>query len=41
MPTGAVQLHRVLKTKPERIYKAFLDADADADADGMAKWLPP
>ena len=35
MPTGAVQLHRVLKTKPERIYKVFLDAD------GMAKWLPP
>ena len=35
MPTGTVRLHRVLKTKPERIYKAFLDAD------GMAKWLPP
>lgn len=35
MTTGTVQLHRVLRTKPERVYKAFLDADA------MAKWLPP
>ncbi len=35
MSTGTVRLHRVLKTKPERIYRAFLDADA------MAKWLPP
>ena len=35
MATGTVRLHRVLRTKPERIYKAFLDADA------MAKWLPP
>ena len=35
MPTGTIRLHRVLRTKPERIYKAFLDADA------MAKWLPP
>src|SRR3954471_19582746 len=33
--TNTVRLHRVLKTKPERVYKAFLDADA------MAKWLPP
>jgi uncharacterized protein YndB with AHSA1/START domain len=32
---GTVRLHRVLKTTPERVYKAFLDADA------MAKWLPP
>jgi uncharacterized protein YndB with AHSA1/START domain len=32
---GTVKLHRVLRTKPERVYKAFLDADA------MAKWLPP
>jgi len=30
-----VRLHRVLRAKPERIYRAFLDADA------MAKWLPP
>jgi uncharacterized protein YndB with AHSA1/START domain len=28
-------LHRVLKAKPERVYRAFLDADA------MVKWLPP
>ena len=35
MPTGTVQLHRVLRAKPERVYRAFLDADA------MAKWLPP
>ena len=35
MPTGTVRLHRVLRAKPERVYKAFLDADA------MAKWLPP
>lgn len=35
MPTGTVRLHRVLRTPPERVYRAFLDADA------MAKWLPP
>lgn len=35
MATGTVRLHRVLRSKPERIYRAFLDADA------MAKWLPP
>lgn len=35
MPTGTVRFHRVLRTKPERVYRAFLDADA------MAKWLPP
>jgi uncharacterized protein YndB with AHSA1/START domain len=35
MPTGTVRLHRVLRAPPERIYKAFLDADA------MSKWLPP
>jgi len=33
--SGTVKLHRVLRSKPERVYKAFLDADA------MAKWLPP
>ena len=32
---GTVKLHRVFKCKPEKIYKAFIDADA------MAKWLPP
>jgi uncharacterized protein YndB with AHSA1/START domain len=35
MATSTVTLHRVLRARPERIYKAFLDADA------MAKWLPP
>jgi uncharacterized protein YndB with AHSA1/START domain len=35
MPTGTVKLHRVLRATPERVYRAFLDADA------MAKWLPP
>jgi uncharacterized protein YndB with AHSA1/START domain len=35
MATGTVRLHRVLRASPERVYKAFLDADA------MAKWLPP
>jgi len=33
--TNIVRLHRVLRAKPERVYRAFLDADA------MAKWLPP
>ena len=35
MTTGTVKLHRVLRAKPERIYRAFLEPDA------MAKWLPP
>ena len=35
MSTGTVTLHRVLKAKPEKVYRAFLDAAA------MAKWLPP
>lgn len=35
MSTGTVRLQRTLRAKPERIYRAFLDADA------MAKWLPP
>ena len=30
-----IRLHRVLRATPERIYRAFLDADA------LAKWLPP
>ena len=34
MPS-TVRLHRVLKTKPERLYRAFLDPEA------MVKWLPP
>ena len=35
MTTGTVRLHRVLRAPPERVYRAFLDANA------MAKWLPP
>ena len=35
MAGNSVQLHRVLRATPEKIYHAFLDADA------MAKWLPP
>jgi uncharacterized protein YndB with AHSA1/START domain len=34
-PMGTVRLHRVLRTTPERLYRAFVDPDA------MAKWLPP
>ena len=32
---NTIRLHRVLRATPERVYRAFLDADA------MAKWLPP
>src|ERR1700756_4677111 len=32
---NTVRLHRVLTTKPEKVYRAFIEADA------MAKWLPP
>jgi len=35
MATGTVRLHRVLRAPPERVYRAFLDADA------MVKWIPP
>lgn len=35
MTTGTVRLHRVLRAPPERVYRAFLDAEA------MAKWIPP
>ena len=35
MSSNTVQLHRVLRAPPERVYKAFLDREA------MAKWLPP
>ena len=35
MAMGTIRLHRVLRAAPERLYRAFLDADA------MAKWLPP
>ena len=32
---NTVRLHRVLATKPEKVYRAFVEADA------IAKWLPP
>jgi uncharacterized protein YndB with AHSA1/START domain len=35
MAAGTVRLHRVLRAPPERVYRAFLNAEA------MAKWLPP
>jgi uncharacterized protein YndB with AHSA1/START domain len=35
MTTGTVRLHRVLRARPQKVYRAFLDAGA------MAKWLPP
>jgi uncharacterized protein YndB with AHSA1/START domain len=35
MSANTVRLHRVLRAKPERVYRAFIDADA------MVKWLPP
>lgn len=35
MSANTVRLHRVLRAPPERVYRAFLDADA------MAKWLAP
>jgi uncharacterized protein YndB with AHSA1/START domain len=33
--SNTIQLHRVLRATPEKVYRAFLDPDA------MAKWLPP
>jgi uncharacterized protein YndB with AHSA1/START domain len=35
MATSTVRLHRVLRTNPDKIYRAFLDAEA------IARWLPP
>ncbi|HEX5418967.1 MAG TPA: SRPBCC family protein [Gammaproteobacteria bacterium] len=35
MPTNTIRLHRVLRATPEKVYRAFLDADA------LARWLPP
>jgi uncharacterized protein YndB with AHSA1/START domain len=35
MSTHTIRLHRVLRAKPEKVYRAFLDADA------MSKWFPP
>ena len=33
--TNTIELHRVLRAAPDKVYRAFLDPDA------MAKWLPP
>jgi uncharacterized protein YndB with AHSA1/START domain len=33
--TNTIRLHRVVHAPPERVYRAFLDANA------MVKWLPP
>ncbi len=33
--THTIRLHRVIRSTPEKVYRAFLDADA------MSKWLPP
>lgn len=35
MSTNSIRLHRVVRTTPEKLYRALLDADA------MSKWLPP
>ncbi len=35
MPDRSVRLHRVIRAKPEKLYKAFTQAEA------LAKWLPP
>ena len=35
MSTHTIRLHRVLRATPEKVYRAFVDADA------LVKWLPP
>jgi uncharacterized protein YndB with AHSA1/START domain len=35
MPANTVRLHRVLRAKPEKLFRAFTDAEA------LARWLPP
>ena len=35
MSTNTIRLHRVIRTSPEKLYKAFLEPDA------LAKWIPP
>jgi uncharacterized protein YndB with AHSA1/START domain len=35
MSTNTIRLHRVVRSTPEKVYRAFLDGDA------MSKWLPP
>jgi uncharacterized protein YndB with AHSA1/START domain len=34
-PTNTIRLHRVLRAAPEKVYRAFLNAEA------MSKWIPP
>jgi len=35
MPTHTIRLHRVLRSSPEKVYRAFLEPDA------LARWIPP
>ena len=35
MSTNTIRLHRVVRTTPEKLYRAFIDVDA------RCKWLPP
>ncbi len=35
MATNTVRLHRVLKTNPEKLYRAFVEPEA------LAQWIPP
>lgn len=35
MSTGIVKLHRVIRSKPAKVYRAFVEADA------LSKWIPP
>ena len=35
MPTNSIRLHRILRTTPDKLYRAFLDPEA------IAKWIPP
>jgi uncharacterized protein YndB with AHSA1/START domain len=35
MSTHTIRLHRVIRTTPEKLYRAFLEADA------LTKWMPP
>lgn len=35
MPSHTIRLHRVVRTRPEKVYRAFLEAPA------LAKWIPP
>lgn len=35
MPSNTIRLHRVFRAPPEKVYRAFLEADA------LARWLPP